>query len=203
MAIRDLVNRAKSSMFREQNNGQHEIAVRGRDDRDLALSPFGGFDLLSRFQREMNRLFDDFMSDLDRWPRFPSLWSGEPMWQGFTPSVDVKDDGKEIRVIAELPGIDEKDLDVELTGDLLTIRGEKREEIDEDREGWRRIERRFGSFERTISLPEGIDTEKVKAHFKNGVLTVSLPRRPEAQVERRKITVETGVEHTTAEKKAA
>jgi len=106
--------------------------------------------------------------------------------------------------VAELAGIDEKDLDLELTGDRLVIRGQKRDETDEkDKEGWHRVERRFGSFERIIGLPEGINVDQVKAEFKKGILSVTLPRRPEAHVESRKIPLETGDKGKTTENQAA
>lgn len=201
MAVKDLVNKTKDSDIRERSPEQ-----RG-EHQESGLMPFGGSgEFLPRFHREIDRLFENFFGETARDWRMPSLWSGGIAdWQTFSPNIDIHDNGREVSVTAELPGIDEKDLDVELTGDHLTIRGEKREESDEkDKEGWRRVERRFGSFERTIPMPQGIDPENVKADFSKGVLTVTLPRRAEAQSERRKIHVGNGeTSGSSREKKAA
>ncbi|SDE50197.1 Hsp20/alpha crystallin family protein [Ruegeria marina] len=107
------------------------------------------------------------------------------------PTLDVIDKENEVKLMADLPGLTEKDNDVQVTDSRLTISGEKREEIEEGgKEGERYVsERRFGSFMRRIALPEGIDQDKIDASFRNGVLTVHLPKTPEAQHPARKIEV--------------
>ncbi len=107
------------------------------------------------------------------------------------PAVDVVDKQKEVLVRAELPGLDQKDIDVRLSDDLLTIRGEKKDEHEEGEEdgSYYVSERRYGTFERTIRVPQGIDADKVEASFSKGVLTVTLPKTREAQDRSKKINV--------------
>lgn len=179
MAVKDLVRR---------NDARN---------RDRQVTQPAGFDLLPQFHREIDRLFGDFFGDWNA----PSIWSGMAGLEAFTPNVDIHDDGKNVKVVAELPGIDEKDLDVELNGRYLTLRGEKREEKDETEQGWHKVERHFGSFERTVQLPEGINPDEVKADYRKGVLTVTLPRKAELQNERKKIMVES--DHGSEQQKKA
>ena len=137
-------------------------------------------------QREMNRVFDDFFRGVDLSP-FDRVGS----YGSFTPSIDVRQDDKEVLIKAELPGLDEKDVEVTLTEDTLTIRGEKKEEKEEKEKGYWHHETRYGSFHRSIALPAGINTDKADARFKNGVLTVSLPLYEEARAKAKKIAVKT------------
>ncbi|HOO00352.1 MAG TPA: Hsp20/alpha crystallin family protein [Syntrophales bacterium] len=134
-------------------------------------------------QREMNRLFDDFF----RGAGMPSLFEGEG--GRFYPSVDVRDAEGEIIVQAELPGMDDKDIEVLLTDNALTIKGEKKEEKEDKGKGYYHMERTFGAFSRTIPLPGGVDTKKAEAKFKKGVLTISLPKTEEAKAKVKKIAV--------------
>lgn len=134
--------------------------------------------------REMDRMFDDFFRRIDLSP-----FDGGRSWGAFMPSVDVREDEKEVTVKAELPGMDEKDVEVSLTDSGLTIKGEKRAEKEEKgKDNWYR-ETSYGSFHRVIPLPEGLDREKAAARFKNGVLTVTLGRREEAKAKEKKIAI--------------
>lgn len=142
-------------------------------------SELGRFDdPFTALQSRMNTLFDDFM---DR---------GLRRGGAFIPSVDVSDRDKEILVTAELPGLDEKDIDVTVDDNALTIRGEKKEENREERDNYYHVERSYGSFHRTIPLPATVDRDKVKASFKKGVLKITLPKSPEAQERTKKIQIE-------------
>src|SRR5690606_41318480 len=96
---------------------------------------------------------------------------------------------KEYEITAELPGIDEKNVEIKLANGTLTIKGEKKEEKEEKQKDYHLSERRYGSFQRSFPLPEGIDTDKVEATFAKGVLTVKLPKTVEAQKAEKKITV--------------
>jgi HSP20 family protein len=149
----------------------------------------------------LRNAFDDRFDDFYR-----SGWTGwsvprarpsdvAPRPPAAVPTLDVIDKENEVKLIADLPGMTEKEIDVQVTDSTLTISGEKREEIEEgDNEGERYLsERRFGSFVRRIPLPEGIDKDEIDASFKNGVLTVHLPKKPEAQNPARKIEVRAGV----------
>ena len=150
---------------------------------------------LHGLREEVDRLFDDFASS--RWPwrvaREPmSLFADfQAPFAGTGPAVDVVDKGKTIEFRAELPGMDSADVDVQLTDTVLTIRGEKKEEREEgEKEGsYYLSERRYGSFQRSFRLPEGIDAEKATAEFRKGVLTVMLPKTAQAREKTRKIKV--------------
>jgi len=138
-------------------------------------------------RREVDRMFEDFDRDFWRWPSRVA-----PSWQGTAltaPAVDIveKDDGYE--VTAELPGMDEKDIEVKLANGGLSIKGEKQEEKEEKKKDYHLQERHYGSFERYFTLPDGVDREKVAASFKKGVLTVKLPKKPEAIKAEKKIEV--------------
>jgi HSP20 family protein len=123
-------------------------------------------------------------------PAFPGMFgtSGD---RGFaiTPHMDVRETDKEIVVEAELPGIDEKNVSLALQDGVLTIRGEKKHEHDEEKENYRIMERRYGSFQRSLRLPDTLDEDKVEASFNNGVLRVSLPKRLEAIGKQRTIPI--------------
>lgn len=134
-------------------------------------------------QQEMNSLFDNFFRGFDTEPLFRGKTGG------FTPQIDVSENDKEIRVSAELPGMDEKDIDVSINRDSLTIRGEKKEEKEDKGKDYYRMERSFGSFTRTVPLPVEVDIDKVDAKFKKGVLTVTLPKTAKALEETKKISV--------------
>ena len=104
------------------------------------------------------------------------------------PALNISETDEEVRVTAELPGVDPASVDISLTEDMLTIRGEKKEEQEEKRRDYHRIERCYGSFIRTVSLPSAVDADKVEATFQDGVLTINMPKREEAKT--RKVRVE-------------
>lgn len=132
--------------------------------------------------REVNRLFDDVFRGFESLPAERS--NG---FNGGWPSVEISDDEKEIRVTAEVPGMDEKDIELLLQEGVLTLRGEKRAETeDKDRQF---SERYYGRFERRIPLGYEVDEDKVDAKFKNGVLTVTLPKTAQAQSKVKRIAV--------------
>jgi len=137
-------------------------------------------------QRDINRMFDDFFRGFDLVP-----FGREKSFGGFSPSVDVREDEKEVKIKAELPGLEEKDVEVTLGEDVLTIKGEKREDKEEKGEGrWYR-ESHYGSFSRVIPLPKGLNQEKVDARFRNGVLSITLPRFEVSESKKKKISVKT------------
>ncbi|WP_112663368.1 Hsp20/alpha crystallin family protein [Microvirga flavescens] len=158
------------------------------------LSPYGfgglmesgfGRDPFLSMNREMNRMFDDMM-------RGNMLTSGGQQSAGMLmPQMDVSETDKEVRVRAELPGVNEKDIDVRFDDGMLTIRAEKKSETKEDKEDYHFMERSFGTFQRALRLPYAINPEEVKAKFENGVLSVVLPKGKE-QERSRKIEVQSG-----------
>ncbi len=107
------------------------------------------------------------------------------------PAVDVTETEKGYKVVAELPGMDEKNIEVKIANGVLTIKGEKQEEKEEEKQDYYVRERSFGSFERTFPVPPGVDLDNVDASFKKGVLTVTLPKTAEAQKAEMKVTVRT------------
>ncbi len=139
-------------------------------------------------QREMNSLFDDFFKGFD----FATLGREQEHFGIFSPSIDIKESDKEVSIKAELPGVDEKEIEVSLTDDALTIKGEKKEEKEEKSKNYYRMERSYGSFSRTVPLPTGIDSQKADAVFKKGVLTITVPKTEEAKAKLKKIEVKTG-----------
>ncbi|MFQ5901521.1 MAG: Hsp20/alpha crystallin family protein [Thermodesulfobacteriota bacterium] len=144
--------------------------------RHEEYSPF------SLLDEGMDRLFEDFFGGF-----YPAHFQiGD---QAFDPKVNISETEKEFIVSAELPGIDEKDLDVSITRDTLTINGEKKEEDEEKGKNYYRTERSYGSFSKNISLPEEVDLDKTDARFKKGVLRVTLPKTAKAIKEKRKIAI--------------
>jgi HSP20 family protein len=141
------------------------------------------FDPFVTFRREMDRMFEDFFGGGTL-----RVGQGEHM---LMPAVNVEETEKELLVSAELPGVTEKDVEVNLAGDTLTIRGEKKAEHEEQNGDSYHMERRFGSFSRAIRLPFEVRDEDVEAKFSNGVLAVRLPKPAELQKPARRIEVKT------------
>ncbi len=133
--------------------------------------------MLGRLHSEMNTLFDRIFQEPTGHPALTSSSAWLPM-------LDVIEDEKEIRVKAEVPGVDPKDLEISVLGNLLTLKGEKRDTLEEKKEHCCRIERRFGSFRRQVMLPTEVDAEKVAAEYDNGVLTIRMKKIP-SEVPRR------------------
>jgi HSP20 family protein len=130
----------------------------------------------------MNRLFDDVFRGFDD----PRLWGGRGAW----PSVDVEETEKEYRVTAELPGLEERDVEVLLQDGLLTVRGEKKLETEARNRSY--SERFYGRFERQITLDRDVDDGAVNATFKNGVLTVTVPKNARAVERTKRIPINAG-----------
>jgi len=156
-----------------------------------ALKPWRPFESL---RREIDRLFDDFDGGIWRSPFRRSFFDIEPFRRseaafGAVPAVDVTETDKAYEITAELPGMDEKNVEVKFADGVLTIKGEKQEEKEEKRKDYYLSERNFGSFQRAFQVPDGVDADKIEASFKKGVLTVTLPKSAEAQKAARKIAV--------------
>jgi HSP20 family protein len=153
-----------------------------RRNEERSLTRRGG-DPFSYLRNQINRVFDDFWGESRSEPR------GEIGAAGFWPQVDVTETDKEIKVCAEIPGVDPKDIDVSVQDGTLTIKGEKKYEREENEKGQYRMERSYGAFERTITLPAEVDESKPKADFKKGVLKLTFPKRAGAESRRKKIPV--------------
>jgi len=147
------------------------------------------FSELSTIQDRLNELFTQ---PAGFFPRPLSLFRGaeqELAAPGFIPAVDVFEDEHNIVVTAELPGIEEKDLNISVENNVLTITGERKMEKEEKKENFQRIERRYGRFTRSFTLPPTVDAESVNAEFTNGVLKLTLPKREEAKPKQIKIGI--------------
>jgi HSP20 family protein len=136
--------------------------------------PFGSLD------RSVDRLFEQVWRGVGA-PEAMAL-------TGFAPRIDVVERDGEYLVTAELPGVEEKDFQIEINRNVLTLHGEKRSERTDDQKGWRWAERSYGSFRRTIQLPVEVEAGKASAAFKNGVLTVTLPKAESARVRQIPVT---------------
>jgi HSP20 family protein len=148
-----------------------------RTEPTRTTDPFG------YFQREMNRLLDDAFRVAPT-ANVPAM--GVDV---LAPSMDVKETDKTIEIEAELPGVDEKDVQVSLENDVLTIKGEKRLEKEESKKDYYLSERSYGSFMRAFAVPAGIDADKVTAKYEKGVLKVTLPKPTNGQAKAKKIEV--------------
>lgn len=177
MRIRDLVpwGRRKTNEPRVGSTGK-SLAVRGENGRGSVAS----------LQQELNDAFDRFFQRFER-PFFDRAFGGAGFFG--QPSVDVAETDRAIKVSVDLPGMEERDIDVTLTGDVLTIRGERKHEREENEKGYFLHERSYGAFYRTIPLPPGVETDQAKAEFKKGVLRVTLPKSADAQRLTRRIEV--------------
>jgi HSP20 family protein len=137
----------------------------------------GNLTTLADFRNEMNRLFEGFMS---RTSALAPSWFETIEPGQWIPAIDLSETDTQIRVRAELPGIDPKDVDVSVSGDRLVIAGEKKSSTQESGEGWSHCESRYGAFSRAIPLPEPVDPAKVTARYDKGVLMVELTKSPSA-----------------------
>jgi HSP20 family protein len=138
--------------------------------------------VLTSFDRHWHSPFRTSMFDLE--PLFRSEISLVAV-----PAVDISEKDTAYSVTVELPGMDEKNIDVQIVNGNLTIKGEKKEEAEENEKGYHVHERYFGSFERSFRLPETVDSDKIESAFKKGVLTVVLPKKPQAQKAAKKIEI--------------
>jgi HSP20 family protein len=157
-------------------------------DRDVAAGRAAEHPLMS-FQRDMNRLFEDLWRGFDA--PLPGRGDGTAMTTMISPRIELKDRDGEIEVCAELPGLKENDVEVTLTDNVLSIRGEKKHERKEEEKGYTYSERSYGVFERRIPLEAEVMADRVEAKFADGVLTLTLPKNPQAQGHARRIPIGT------------
>jgi HSP20 family protein len=149
---------ARSVACNIRRPGETDMPIVRRKDLDPQVSQVG-------LRDEVNRLFDSFFTP-----------AASPFAASWLPAIDIAETDTSFVVSAELPGMKAEDVDINLTNNILTLQGEKKEEKDETNRNWHRVERSFGSFRRTVQLPDGLDAEKTKATFENGVLKVELAK---------------------------
>jgi len=154
--------------------GKKNVEVRREEENPFAV-----------MQREMNRVFDAFNRSwgLGAFPEYTGA---------FMPRLDVIEDARAFTITAELPGMSEKEIDLSISGDTLTIKGEKKEEKEDKNKNYYYSERSYGTFMRSIPLPRQVETDKVSASFKKGVLAITLPKSAAAIESTKRIDVKTG-----------
>jgi len=138
---------------------------------------------------DLDRMFEDFLGRRLR-PFWPERWWPAAGMEITTPAVDLYEEKDDIVVKAELPGMEKDNIEVNLSENRLTIKGEKKKEEEVKKEGYYRSERSYGSFVRTLELPTEVQTDKVKAAFKNGILEIRLPKTEEAKKKETKVKVD-------------
>ncbi len=145
------------------------------------LTPFGTFGELRTLRDEMEKT----------WNQFFKAWPSVETFRGeWVPSLDVSETKDEVVVRAEVPGIDAKDIDVTLKDGLLTIKGEKKAEKEEKGENHHLTERRYGSFSRSVRLPFDVHASKIKANYKDGLLTITMPKSEKSKVKQIKVNMD-------------
>lgn len=152
---------------------------------------------LETLRQQVDRLFEDFARTPPSFTFGRSMFDVEPFWKhaapGYSnPAVDIAERDKAFEISVELPGMEEKDIQIRLANGNLSISGEKRDEKEETRKDYHLSERHYGSFERIFSLPKGVDVDRIEASFSKGVLKISLPKRPEAVKPEKIIPVKSG-----------
>lgn len=151
---------------------------------------------LGSLRRQVDRLFEDFGRGWGLWRPFGgSLLDLKPDWPGDVvfgkaPAVDLVEKDHDYEITAELPGMDEKNVEVKLANGVLTISGEKKDEKEEKKQNYYLSERRYGAFQRSFQVPEGVEADKIAASFKNGVLSIVLPKTAEAVKQEKKIAIQ-------------
>ena len=144
----------------------------------MALVRYEPWNLLNQFQKEVNRLFESRLGDLQEGD------SSSIVTSGWRPAVDIKEEDNRFVILADVPGIDPKDIEVTMEDGVLTLQGERSTQTEEEREGYKRIERARGTFYRRFSLPDSADAEGIKAKGKDGVLEIAIPKHERVQPRR-------------------
>jgi HSP20 family protein len=165
------------------------MAEKNKEPETKAIAPRRPLVDLARWERDMERMFDDFWGRRMR-PWWPERWSMPAALEISPPAVDLYEEKDEIVVKAELPGMDKDNIEVNLSDHSLTIKGEKKKEEETKEENYYKSERSYGSFVRSIELPIEVQSDKVKATFKNGVLEVRLPKSEQAKAKEIKVKVD-------------
>jgi HSP20 family protein len=142
----------------------------------------GDNDTFTALRREMERVFESFGRDFG-WPAEGSRAAA------MTPSIDVSETESELKIDLDLPGVEEKDVDLVIADNVLTVKGEKKAQREDKKKDFHLVERSYGAFSRSLTLPFAVDPDKAKATFKNGVLSISLPKPPEVKAKAKKIAI--------------
>ncbi|VXC21576.1 HSP20 family protein [Pseudomonas sp. 8AS] len=176
---------------------EKKLPISSEESPEKGLTQAEPRHFLDSLRRQIDSLFEDFGRSPRHLPFGRSAFDAESFWprglfgQGM-PAVDISEKACSFEITAELPGLDEKDIELKLSDGNMIIRGEKKQETEETKKDYHLSERHYGSFERMFNLPKGIDTDKIEASFAKGVLTISLPKKPEAIKPEQVIPVKSG-----------
>ncbi len=175
--------------FGKEEESAKNVPVAQRSDVQPSYIEGGATNPIVHLHREIDRLFEDAFRGFGTSPfkqeMFPSMNAANVL----KPQVDIGATDKEYCITIEVPGVDEKDVKIEIANDTMTIHGEKQQEKEEKEKNYYRVERSYGSFQRVLSLPEDADQEDIKAIFKKGVLTIKMPRKDVPKTAARQITI--------------
>ena len=171
----DFKKLAPWNWFKKEQEEQQSTASLPVQRNDLPVAG-GPVSPILQLHREIDRLFDDAFRGFGfptlAMPRWPSDWPGM-----LKPALDIQETDKQYKIALEVPGIEEKDIQITLDNDVLLVRGEKRQEQESKDGGFHRVERSYGSFQRALNLPADANQNTIKAAFKNGVLTITMEKR--------------------------
>jgi HSP20 family protein len=181
----DIKKLAPWNWFKKEQEG-NILPIRRQDTQTKYADPF------TQIRQEIDKVFDSAFKGLG----FPSIGSGRELspiaqtdW--LKPTLDIGASDKEYTVSVELPGVNEKEIQIELVNDTLKIKGEKKQQKEEKERNYYRMERSYGSFQRTLSLPEDADQDDIKAVYKNGVMNITIPRKAALKTEAKQIEIKT------------
>jgi len=186
----NIKNLAPWNWFKKEEEGTgRSAAVQRADDRSYSPQ-LGTLTPIHQLRGEMDRLFENAFKGMGLSPFNPEFFTPFTASGLLKPQVDIAATEKEYTVSVEVPGTNEKDVNVEISNNTMTIRGEKKQEKEDKNKDYYRIERSYGSFQRVLSLPEDVDQENIEARFKKGVLTIKMPRKalPESDIKKVKIS---------------
>ena len=171
----DFKKLAPWNWFKNEQQEQQTVSSLPVQRNDLPAAS-GPVSPILQLHREIDRLFDDAFRGFGfpalNMPQWPSDWSGM-----LKPALDIQETDKQYKIALEVPGVEEKDIQITLDNDVLMVRGEKRQEQEKKEGGFHRVERSYGSFQRALNLPDDANQDSIKASFKNGVLTVTIDKR--------------------------
>ena len=181
----DIKKLAPWNWFKKEQEG-NTLPIRRQETRTQYTDPF------SQIRQEIDRVFDAAFSGFG----FPSIGFGRELTPAaqtdwLKPTLDVGASDKEYTISVELPGVDEKDVQLELINDTLKIKGDKKQQKEEKEKNYYRMERSYGSFQRVLSLPEDADQDNIKAVYKNGIMNITIPRKAAPKTEVKQIEIKT------------
>ena len=165
------------------------MAEKAKEKEGRSLAPWKPMMDLTRWERDMERMMDEFFDRRMR-PWWPERWLSRESMEVSAPAIDLYEEKDDIVVKAELPGMEKDNIQVNLSDHTLTIKGEKKKEEEIKEKNYYRSERAYGSFIRAVELPKDVHGDKVKASFKNGVLEIRLPKTEEAKTREIKVKVD-------------